>query len=318
MNHIEHNTDEFLWSQKYRPKKLIDAILPEKTKKIFMQFVEEGNIPNLLLSGPPGTGKTTTAMAMLNELDCDYIKINGSLNGRIDTLRFDISNFASSVSFKGGRKYVIIDEADNLPMSTQTALRSFIEDYSKNCGFIFTCNYKNRIIEPLRNSRFSVVDFIIEKNEKPKLAMLFFKRLSQILKNENVEFESNVLAKLVEKYFPDFRRTLNELQKYSISGKIDIGIFAASKNESLDELFLLLKEKKFTEMRKWVADNSDQDANELFRKLYDLASEKIELNSMPTFVIELANYMYKNSFVADPEINFTAFLTTIMIDCSFR
>lgn len=318
MTNIEVKENEYLWAQKYRPQKVADTILPEKTKQIFQKFVEDKNVPNLLLSGSPGTGKTTAAIAMLEQLGCDYIKINGSLNGGIDTLRTEISNFASAVSFTGGRKYVIIDEADYLTVNTQTALRGFIEDYSKNCGFIFTCNFVNRIIEPLRGSRFSVVNFAIEKAERPKLAAQFFKRVMTILKNENIDADPQVVAKVIEKYFPDFRRVLNELQKYAAIGKIDEGILAAKKAESLDELFGFLKEKKFTEMRKWVADNSDQDANELFRKIYDESTTRIELKSMPGFVVTLADYMYKHAFVADPEINLVAFLTEIMIETSFK
>lgn len=318
MTNIEIHENEYLWAQKYRPKKVADTILPEKTKNIFQRFVDDKNVPNLLLSGSPGTGKTTAAIAMLEELGCDYIKINGSLKGGIDTLRYEISNFASSVSFSGGRKYVIIDEADYLTIATQTGLRGFIEDYSKNCGFIFTCNFKNRIIEPLRGSRFSVVDFAIDKAERPKLAAQFFKRTMMILKNEGIEADPQVVAKVIEKHFPDFRRILNELQKYSAVGSIDSGILSSKKTESLDELFSFLKEKKFTEMRKWVADNSDQDANELFRKIYDESVDRIELKSMPGFVVTLADYMYKHSFVADPEINLVAFLTEIMIETSFK
>jgi DNA polymerase III delta prime subunit len=312
------DTTEFLWSQRYRPQTVSETILPAQTKAAFQKFVDDKNVPNLLLSGPPGTGKTTAAIAMLKELGCDYIKINGSLNGGIDTLRHEISNFASSVSFSGGRKYVIIDEADYLTINTQTALRGFIEDYSKNCGFIFTCNFKNRIIEPLRDSRFSTVDFVVDKDERPKLAAQFFKRVVGILKAENIESNPQVVAKIIEKHFPDFRRVLNELQKYAASGKIDEGILSNRQESDLNVLFGYLKEKKFTDMRKWVADNSDQDANELFRAIYDIASEKVELKSMPGFVIELADYMYKHAFVADPEINLVAFLTTVMMETSFK
>jgi len=318
MTNIDFKENEYLWAQKYRPQVVADTILPEKTKNIFQKFVDDRNVPNLLLAGSPGTGKTTAAIAMLDQLGCDYIKINGSLSGGIDTLRTDISNFASAVSFSGGRKYVIIDEADFLTINTQTALRGFIEDYSKNCGFIFTCNFKNRIIEPLRGSRFSVVDFAIEKSERPKLAAQFFKRVMSILKNEGITAEPQVVAKIIEKYFPDFRRVLNELQKYSAVGSIDEGILSAKKTESLDELFGFLKEKKFTEMRKWVSDNSDQDANELFRKIYDESLDRIELKSMPGFVVTLADYQYKHAFVADPEINMVAFLTELMVETSFK
>lgn len=314
---LEINTDEYLWAQKYRPKTISEAILPEKTKKSFQKFILDKNIPNLLLCGSPGTGKTTAAIAMLEELGCDYIKINGSLNGGIDTLRNEIQNFASSVSFSGGRKYVIIDEADGLTSAIQTAFRSFIEEYSKNCGFIFTCNFKNRIIEPLRDSRFSIVDFLIEKNEKPKLASQFFKRALSILKNENVENDPKIVAKVIEKNFPDFRRILGDLQKYASSGKIDEGIFIDLRQDSFDELFVLLKNKKFTEMRTWVAQNSDQDFSEMYRKLYDMASEKIELKSMPGFVVLLGQYQYQHAFVADPEINICAFLVEAMLECSF-
>jgi DNA polymerase III delta prime subunit len=317
MTNIESKQDEYLWAQKYRPQTVADAILPAKTKNIFQKFVDDKNVPNLLLAGPPGTGKTTAAIAMLDQLGCDYIKINGSLSGGIDTLRSEISNFASAVSFSGGRKYVIIDEADYLTINTQTAMRGFIEDYSKNCGFIFTCNFKNRIIEPLRGSRFSVVDFVTEKAERPKLAAQFFKRVMRILENENIEADQQVVATVIEKYFPDFRRVLNELQKYAAVGTIDEGILSTKKTESLDQLFVLLKEKKFTEIRKWVADNSDQDANELFRKLYDESINKIELKSMPGFCVTLADYQYKHAFVADPEINLMAFLTEIMIECTY-
>lgn len=315
---LDIKADELLWVQKYRPRKVADAILPAKTKSTFQKFVDDDNIPNLLLSGSPGTGKTTIAMAMLDELDCDYIVINGSLNGGIDTLRYEIQNFASSVSFTGGRKYVIIDEADYLNAnSIQPALRSFMEEYSKNCGFIFTCNFKNRIIEPLR-SRFSEIDFSIEKSDKPKLAAQFFKRTLSILENEGIEYDKLVVSKVIEKHFPDFRRTLNELQRYSASGKIDDGIFINLKEESLEQLFDFLKEKKFTDMRKWVAENSDQDANDMFRQIYDMASDKVEMKSMPGFVVTIADYMYKHAFVADPEINLVAFLTEIMMETSFK
>lgn len=315
---LDMKTGELLWVQKYRPQKVADAILPENTKKIFQKFVDDRNIPNLLLSGSPGTGKTTAAIAMLTELECDFITINGSLNGGIDTLRYEIQNFASAVSFSGGRKYVIIDEADYLNAnSIQPALRSFMEEYSRNCGFIFTCNFKNRIIEPLR-SRFSEVDFNIDKSEKPKLAAQFFKRTLAILKNENIESDPKVVAKVIEKHFPDFRRVLNELQKYSASGKIDEGIFINLKQESLDTLFDHLKTKNFNEMRKWVAENSDQDATELFRRIYDMASDRVELKSLPGFIVTLADYMYKHAFVADPEINITAFLTEVMIESTYK
>lgn len=310
--------DEVLWVEKYRPRRIDDTILPEKTKTVFKRFVSDASIPNLLLTGGPGMGKTTVAKAMLEELGCDYIVKNGSLNVNIDTLRYEISTFASSVSFSGGRKYVIIDEADYLnPSTVQPALRNFIEEYSKNCGFIFTCNFKNRIIEPLR-SRLSEIDFSIEKADKPKMAMLFYKRVVNILKNEDVPHDAQTVAKVIEKHFPDFRRVLTELQSYAASGKIDEGIFVNIKEESIDRLFDLLKSKNFTEMRKWVADHSDQDMNELFRHIYDTATHKVELKSMPGLVVTLADYMYKSHFVADQEINMVAFLTEIMMETSFK
>jgi DNA polymerase III delta prime subunit len=310
--------DEILWVERYRPQRIDDTILPEKTKTIFKKFVSDENIPNLLLTGGPGMGKTTVAKAMLNELGCDYIVKNGSLNVGIDTLRYEISTFASSVSFSGGRKYVILDEADYLnPSSVQPALRNFIEEYSKNCGFIFTCNFKNRVIEPLR-SRLSEIDFTIEKSDRPKLAAQFYKRVLAILEREHVEHDSKVIAKVIEKHFPDFRRVLTELQSYAASGRIDEGIFVNIKQESIDSLFAMLKEKNFTGIRKWCADNSDQDTNELFRRIYDVSVERVELKSQPGFIVTLADYMYKSSLVADPEINLAAFLTEVMIEASYR
>ena len=315
---INAKANEVLWVEKYRPQQIADTILPEQMKETFRKFVADGNIPNLLLAGGPGVGKTTIAKAMLDELGCDYIVKNGSLNVSIDTLRYDISTFASAVSLTGtGRKYVIFDEADYLnTTSVQPALRNFIEEYSSNCGFIFTCNFKNRIISPLR-SRLSEVDFGIEQTERPKLAMDFFKRTQEILANENVDYDKNVLAKVIEKHFPDFRRVLTELQSYAASGKIDEGIFVNIKQESIDALFKFLKTKNFTEMRKWVANNSDQDMNEMFRRIYDAASKKVEFRTQAGFIVTLADYMYKANFVADQEINMVAFLTEVMIESEF-
>jgi DNA polymerase III delta prime subunit len=315
---IDCKHDEVLWVERYRPRVIEDAILPQRTKDTFKKYVSDGNVPNLLLTGGPGVGKTTVAKAMLEELGCDYIVKNGSLNVGIDTLRYEISSFASAVSFSGGRKYVIFDEADYLnAANVQPALRNFIEEYSKNCGFIFTCNYKNKLIEPLR-SRLSEVDFSIENGDKPKLAAHFFKRVVAILKQEQVDFDQKVVAKVIERHFPDFRRVLTELQSYAASGKIDEGIFVNLKQESIDHLFVLLKAKNFTEMRKWVAANSDQDTNEMFRAIYDAATDRVEMKSMPGFVVTLADYMYKANFVADPEINLVAFLTEIMIEVTFK
>lgn len=314
---VDAKANEVLWVEKYRPQKIDDTILPEKTKAMFRKFVADDSVPNLLLTGGPGVGKTTVAKAMLEELGCDYIVKNGSLNVNIDTLRYDISTYASAVSLSGGRKYVIFDEADYLnAANVQPALRNFIEEYSSNCGFIFTCNFKNRIIAPLR-SRLSEVDFTIETSERPSLAACFYKRVRAILDNEQVQYDNKVVAKVIEKHFPDFRRVLTELQSYAASGKIDEGIFVNLKQESIDELFALLKAKNFTEMRKWVAKNSDQDMNEMFRRIYDAASTKVEFRTQPGFIVTLADYMYKSNFVADQEINMVAFLTEVMIESEF-
>ena len=314
---MQHKSNEVLWVEKYRPQSIEDTILPETMKNTFRKFVNDKNVPNLLLTGGPGVGKTTIAKAMLDEMGCDYIVKNGSLNVNIDTLRYEISTYASSVSLTGGRKYVIFDEADYLnATSVQPALRNFIEEYSANCGFIFTCNFKNRIIGPLR-SRLSEVDFSIEQTERPQLAMQFFKRVIAILDNENVDYDKKVVAKVIEKHFPDFRRVLTELQSYAASGKIDEGIFVNLKQESMDELFNLLKAKDFTNMRKWVASNSDQDMNEMFRRVYDMMQERVEFKTQPGFVVTLADYMYKANFVADQEVNMVAFLTEVMIESEY-
>jgi len=314
---LDSIANELLWVQKYRPTTVAETILPEKTKKAFQKFVNDKNIPNLLLCGGPGMGKTTAALAMLKQLDCDYMIINGSLNGGIDTLRHQISSFASSVSFTGGRKYVIVDEADYLTPNTQAAMRSFMEEFSKNCGFIFTCNFKNKIIAPL-HSRFSMIDFAIEKSEKPKLAMQFFKRVQSILDAETVEYDQKVLAKIIEKHFPDFRRVLNELQNYAASGRIDEGIFTNFRQESLEELFGYLKEKNFTEMRKWVATNSDQDFAAIYTGLYQMGLEKVKMPTMPAFVTILAKYQYQHSHVADHELNLVAALAEILCEVDLK
>jgi len=315
---IDAKANEVLWVERYRPQKIDETILPEKTKAMFKKFVTDDNVPNLLLSGGPGVGKTTIAKAMLEEMGCDYIVKNGSLNVNIDTLRYDISTYASAVSLSGGRKYVIFDEADYLnAANVQPALRNFIEEYSSNCGFIFTCNFKNRIIQPLR-SRLSEVDFSIETSDRPKLAMQFMKRVETILGMENIDYDKAVVAKVIQKHFPDFRRVLTELQSYAASGKIDEGIFVNLKQESLDEVFRLLKTKDFTNMRKWVANNSDQDMNEMFRRIYDMASDKVEMRSLPGFIVTMADYMYKANFVADLEVNMVAFLTEVMIEAEYK
>lgn len=309
--------DHFLWVEKYRPKTINDTILPADLKAIFQKFVDNKNIPNLILAGSAGVGKTTVARAMLEQLNCDYIVINGSMNGNIDTLRNEILNFASAVSLTGGRKYVILDEADYLnPNSTQPALRNFMEEFSKNCGFLLTCNFKNRIIEPL-HSRCSLVDFKISKKDMAKLALQFMKRVEQILATENVEFDKAVIAEIIQKYFPDWRRVLNELQKYSSTGKIDSGILSSIQVESIKELIDLMKAKNYSEMRNWVNNNLDTDVNVLYRQFYDTASEYLEKTSVPYLVLLIAKYQYQNAFAANADINFMAFLTETMIECKF-
>lgn len=308
---------EYLWVEKYRPCTVSETILPPDLKKAFQTFVDQNNVPNLLLTGRAGVGKTTIARAMLEQLGCDYIVINGSMNGNIDTLRNEIQQFASSVSLVGGRKYIILDEADYLnPNSTQPALRNFMEEFSKNCGFILTCNFRNRIIDPLI-SRCSVVEFKIPKADRPKLASEFYKRVSDILAKELVEFEPKALAVVVERYFPDFRRTLNELQRYSATGKIDTGILTTFTESKFKELIQMLKEKNFSGIRKWVGEAEIDDAA-FFRQFYDTASDFLQAPSVPQLVLVIAEYQYKAAFVADREINLVAFLTEVMVNCEFK
>lgn len=309
---------DFLFVEKYRPQKVEDTILPSELKQTFQKFVDQKNIPNLILSGGPGVGKTTIARAMLEELGCNYIVINGSMNGNIDTLRNDILNFASSVSLSGGRKYVILDEADYLnPQSTQPALRNFMEEFSANCGFILTCNFPNRIIEPL-HSRCSVIHFKINTKDKPKLASQFMNRVLMILKAENIEFEERVVAELIMKHFPDWRRVLNEIQRYSASGKIDVGILSTVSDDSIKTLLSHIKSKDFGKMRKWVAENLDNDPAVLFRKLFDGCVDHFTSQSIPQLVVLLGEYQYKSAFVVDQEINFVSFLTEVMAECEVR
>lgn len=309
--------EHFLWVEKYRPKTVSETILPNDLKAIFQKFVDQKNIPNLILAGSAGVGKTTVARAMLEQLNCDYITINGSMNGNIDTLRNEILNFASAVSLTGGRKYVILDEADYINAnSTQPALRNFMEEFSRNCGFILTCNFKNRIIEPL-HSRCSVIDFKISKKDMVKLASQFLKRVEAILQNEKIDFDKSVLAEIIQKHFPDWRRVLNELQKYSASGKIDSGILSDIHVESIKELIDFMKEKNYTEMRNWVNSNLDTDVNILYRQFYDSATQYLEKSSIPYLVLLIAKYQYQHSFAANADINFMAFLTETMIECRF-
>ena len=311
--------EEFLWVQKYRPKTVQDTILPKELKDTFQEFVDSKNVPNLILSGRAGVGKTTIAKAMLDEIDSDYIVINGSMEGNIDTLRVKIQNFASTVSFSGGRKYVILDEADYLNAnSTQPALRNFMEEFSKNCGFILTCNFKNRIIEPLQ-SRCSVIDFNIRNADKPKLAAQFFKRVCKILDQENVQYDQKAVAEMVQTLFPDWRRVLNELQRYSATGKIDAGILANHSTDNFDQLYGLMKDRNFTEVRKWVAQNSDVDSAILYRTLYDVLPNKLKTTqNVADAIIILAEYQYKEAFVANSEINRVAALATLMAEVDWK
>lgn len=310
--------EQFLWVEKYRPKAIADTILPVDLKKVFQTFVDQKSIPNLLLTGDAGVGKTTVARAMLEELGCDYILINGSMNGNIDTLRNEILNFASSVSLQGGRKYVILDEADYLNQnSTQPALRNFMEEFSKNCGFIMTCNFKNRIIKPL-HSRCSVIEFSIPKDCKPKLAMQFLKRVEIILDKEGVRYERQAVGAIIQKFFPDWRRVLNELQRYSATGAIDSGILTNFENLSVKQVLDACKRKDFDSIRKWVHENSDQEQVNVFRSIYEAAVESLDRKSIPELVVILADYQYKAAFVADHEINLVAFFVEVMMRCEFK
>jgi DNA polymerase III delta prime subunit len=309
--------EHLLWVEKYRPARIEDCILPDGIKETFQEFVKRKEIPNLLLSGTAGVGKTTVAKALCNEVGCDYIIINGSDESGIDVLRNKIKNYASSVSLMGGRKVVIIDEADYLnPNSTQPALRGAIEEFASNCSFIFTCNFKNRIIDPI-HSRCSVIDFKIN-GSKPKLATQLFKRIENILSQEKVEYDKEVVAAVITKHFPDNRRILNELQRYSVGGVIDKGILASVSDIQLADLLRALKEKDFASARKWVTNNLDNDPARIFRKLYDSLYESLKPQSVPQLVLILAKYQYQAAFVADSEINLIACLTEIMVDCEFK
>jgi DNA polymerase III delta prime subunit len=307
-----------LWTEKYRPKKIDDCILPERLKKPFQEYVNQSNIPNLLLSGGAGVGKTTVAKAMCEEIGCDVMVINGSDEGRlIDTFRTKIKNFASSMSLAGGRKVVIIDEADYCNAeSVQPALRNFIEEFAGNCSFIFTCNYKNKLIEPL-HSRCAVIDFALKNGEKAQMASAFMKRVQSVLQSENVEYDDKVVAELIKKHFPDFRRVINELQRYSQLGKIDIGILSQISDVTINDIIKYIKEKDFGAIRKWVASN-DIDATAFYRKLYDNLYEVLKPQSIPQAVLILADYQYKGAFVADQEINTVACLTELMVGCEFK
>jgi len=312
--------DEFLWVEKYRPKTIEDCILPTNIKKTFQDFLDKGEIPNMLLSGPAGCGKTTVAKALCRELGVDVYVINGSDEGRfLDTVRNTAKNFASTVSLSSTarHKVIIIDEADNTTNDVQLLLRAFTEEFSGNCRFIFTCNYKNKIIEPL-HSRCAVVEFSTNSKSKPQLAAQFFKRIQDILEKESVEYETKVLVELINKHFPDWRRVLNELQRYSVSGKIDSGILATFSDVSIKSLIENLKSKNFTEVRKWVASNLDNDSDIILRRIYDSMYECLVTNSIPAAVLIIAKYQYQIAFVADQEINLLAALTEIMVECEFK
>lgn len=309
---------EFLWVEKYRPQTVADTILPKHLKETFGKIVESEEIPNLLFTGTAGIGKTTVAKALCNQLGLDYLLVNGSEEGNIDTLRNKIKHFASTVSLQGGYKVVILDEADYLnPQSTQPALRGFIEEFSNNCRFIMTCNFKNRIIEPL-HSRCSVVEFNIAKKDMPELCGSFMKRVGDILKAENIEYDQAVIAELIMKHMPDWRRVLNELQRYSVSGSIDSGILVSLSEVSMGNLMSSMKDKNFKKMRQWVTDNIDQEPAALFRKIYDNMSDYVQPQSIPQLVLILADYQYKNSFVADHELNMVACCTEIMAAVDFK
>ena len=310
--------EDFLWVEKYRPKTIDDCVLPDALKQTLSEFISKGDIPNLILSGGPGVGKTTAAKAMLDELGLTYMFINGSEESGIDVLRTKIKNFASTVSLHGGRKYLILDEADYLnPQSTQPALRGFIEEFHKNCGFILTCNYKNRLIPPL-HSRCSVVDFTIQKSEKKELAEQFFQRVMNVLVVEDVKFEPKAVAEVINKFFPDWRRVLNELQRYSVSGRIDAGILIDISEVNIKELMQSMKQKEFTNVRKWIVNNIDNDPTRLFRRLYDNLYDYMDGSSIPHVVVILGEYQYKAAFVADQEINTLACLTEIMSRVKFK
>jgi DNA polymerase III delta prime subunit len=313
-------TSEFLFCEKYRPQVIDDCILPDETKKTFKEFVEKGEIPNLLLAGPPGIGKTTIAKALCNELGADFYVINGSDEGRfLDTVRNQAKNFASTVSLTGSSKHkvIIIDEADNSGNDVQLLLRANIEAFYNNCRFIFTCNYKNKIIEPL-HSRCAVIDFTIKGKQKAQLAGSFFKRLQNILDAEGIEYDQKVVAELVSKHFPDFRRVLNECQRYSTGGKIDAGILASFSDISVNDLIRNMKDKNFAEVRKWVVANLDNDANLILRRVYDACYESLVPSTIPSAILIIAKYMYQGSFVADQEINLLAALTEMMCEVEFQ
>ena len=311
---------DFIWVEKYRPKTIEECILPDNIKKTFKDFLSKGEIPNMLLAGPPGVGKTTVAKALCNQLGVDFYVINGSDEGRfLDTVRNNAKNFASTVSLTSEAKHkvIIIDEADNTGNDVQLLLRAFIEEFAGNCRFIFTCNYKNKILEPL-HSRCAVIEFGIRGKEKQQIAAAFFQRINEILEQEKIEADKKVLVQLINKHFPDWRRVLNECQRYSVGGKIDSGILAAFSDVAVNDLIKNLKAKNFPEVRKWVNNNMDNDTSVLFRRIYDSLYESLVPNTIPAAVLVIAKYQYQMAFVADQEINMLACLTEIMVECEFK
>lgn len=306
---------DILWCEKYRPKKISDCILPVRILDLFKNFVQTKEVPNLLLFGPAGVGKTTVAKALCEEIGCDYMVINGSDENGVDTVRHKIKNYASSISLSGGRKVIIIDEADYMSVNAQAILRNAIEEFSKVCSFIFTCNFKSKIIDPL-HSRCACIDFILTNDEKSKIASGFFKKIQYILNIESVEYEDKVIVEIIKKFFPDFRRIINELQRYSNLGKIDTGVLSQVKNIGISELIGFIKSKDFRSIRKWVATN-DIDSSLIFRQVYDELYNIMKPMDIPKAVIILADYQYKDSFAIDKEINIVACFTEIMISCEF-
>ena len=314
---MESNDTQFLWVEKYRPHKIADCVLPDSLKDTFLEYIKNGNIPNILFTGSPGTGKTTAAKALCEEIGIDWMFINGSSERGIDVLRNKITTYASSMSFGGGRKCIIIDEADNLTDDCQRAMRAAIEEFSSNCTFILTCNYVNKII-PALHSRFAIIEFKLKGTDKAKMASAFFKRIGAILLKEGIAYKPEVVIEVIQKHFPDYRRILNELQRYSVSGSIDIGILTNLSDDAIRDLIGHIKNKDFGKMRRWVGNNVDQDMTKIYRKVYDSLYDYLTPESIPSAVLIIAEYSYRHAFVADPEVNAVACFTQMMADCGFK